>query len=277
MVQVIGSIENMNTTVPAETLPHVQSEEFDGLIDKINAMLISLETKNSELRSAELRAKNAEIGQQKALVFSLKKQINAHFTINTLNTVRLLVERGNLEKAGDVAMGLTSLIRYAYDKDELINVWDEFEILQKYIAIMNSRYDNKFNVDFDFDDRLMDYSIPRMLLQPILENAITHGFKNMDAGCKVSVKAELCDNSISFQIKDNGCGMSEEALNLLSERLSTGSELERGYENIALQNIKNRIYYYYGGAGQIQIRSNAGGGIEVSISIPSITKEGGTI
>lgn len=275
MVKVIGSIKSLNTATNTETLPYVQSEEFDGLIDIINEMLINLETKNNELLSAELRAKNAEIEQQKSLVFSLKKQINAHFTINTLNTVRLLVERGDLDKARAVAMGLTSLIRYAYEKDELINIWDEFEILQKYIAIMNSRYDSKFSVDFDFDDHLMDYSMPRMLLQPILENAIVHGFKDRDEDCVVSVKAELHEDAISFLISDNGCGMSTEELDALNERLITRSELIQGYENIALQNIKNRLYYYYGSAGQIQIEQRLNGGIQVLISIQSIVKTGG--
>lgn len=277
MVKVIDSIDKLNTEITTETLPHVKSVEFDGLIDKINEMLIHLETKNNEVNSAELRAKNAEIEKQKALVFSLKKQINAHFTINTLNTVRILVEQGELKNAEIVAAGLISLIRYAYDKDERINIWDEFEILQKYMDIMNGRYAGKLKADFDFDDRLMDYSMPRMLLQPILENAVIHGFSAMDTGCELSVKAELTGDAICFLVSDNGAGMSEEDLLWLMEKLSSSPESAQGYGNDALLNIRNRLYYYYGNAGRLAIRHGKAGGMEVSVTIPSQNGWGGVL
>jgi len=168
---------------------------------------------------------------------------------------------------------LSSLIRYAYDSDEFINIWDEFEILQKYAAVMNCRYSGKLNIDFDFDDRLMDHSMPRMLIQPIIENAITHGFKNMDSGCEIFIKTELCGNSVYFLIRDNGCGMSDEELAGLEEKLNAAPGLvwenskEKEYENIALINIKNRLVNYYGDAGQLKIKPGDNGGIEVFVSI----------
>jgi len=223
-----------------------------------------------------LQAKNAEIEKQKALVFSLKKQINAHFTINTLNTVRLLVERGELEKAETVAMGLTSLVRYAYDREELINIWDELGVLEDYIFIMNSRYNNKLEVDFDFDDLLMDYHMPRMLLQPVIENSIVHGFKEMEKECFISVTAKLYNGSACFTVRDNGRGMSEKELSALSDILNGSSEAAWGYENIALSNIKNRLRYYFGDAGCLNIDQSVTG-VEVSITIPLITETGGPV
>jgi sensor histidine kinase YesM len=270
MVKVIDSIETLNTNAQTDSLPHVQSEEFDGLIDKINEMLLHIETKNTEV-------KNAEIEKQKALVFSLKKQINAHFTIGTLNTVRLLVERGEYAKAETVALGLTSLVRYAHDREELINIWDELTILENYIDIMNSRYNGKLEVDFDFDDHLMDYYMPRMLLQPIIENSIVHGFKEMDAGCCISVKAELRDGGVNFTVKDNGRGMGEKDLSTLTEKLNVNPDAARGYENIALLNIKNRLFYYFKDAGHFNIQSEIGGGVEVSLTMPLITEAGGSV
>jgi len=275
MVKVIDSIATLSTDTRSENLPHVQSEEFDGLIDKINEMLLHIETKNTETKAAELRAKNAEIEQQKALVFSLKKQINAHFTINTLNTVRLLVEREEFEKAETVAMGLTSLVRYAYNREENINILDELDVLESYVVIMNNRYDGKLEADFDFDDRLMEYYMPRMLLQPVIENSIVHGFKEMTAGCVISVTAQLLDGGVTFTIKDNGRGMSTEELAALYDQLSVSPEAARGYENIALMNIKNRLHYYFGDAGRLSVVSDSGGGAEVSITMPLVTETGG--
>jgi LytS/YehU family sensor histidine kinase len=213
----------------------------------------------------ELRAKNAEIEKQKALVFSLKKQINAHFTNHTLNTIRILMKQDEIKKAEAVATGLSALIRYAHDKDEFINIWDELEMLKNYVVIMNTRYDGKLEVDFDFDDRLMKYSIPRMLLQPIIENAILHGFAEKGSECIITVKAVVEGDFISFHISDNGRGMSESQLAALREKLKLDPDAARGYENIALLNIKNRLYHYFGEAGQLAVAENDGGGITVSV------------
>ena len=266
MMETIGSIEridveDLNAEVGAQTLPYVQSEEFDGLIDKINEMLTNIDRKNNEV-------KTAEIEKQKALIFSLKKQINAHFTINTLNTIRMLAEQDDFEKAESVSMGLISLIRYAYDENELINIWDELGILRDYIFIMNSRYDNKLAVDFDFDDRLMNYDMPRMLLQPIIENSILHGFIGMDSGCQICVKAELRGDVVFFSVSDNGRGMGTDELAAVNSKLSIMPDAAKGYKNIALRNIKNRLYNYYGNAGWLYISAAGKTGVEVTITLP---------
>jgi len=212
--------------------------------------------------------------KQKALVFSLKKQINAHFTINTLNTLRLLVERGDLIEAETVSMGLISLVRYAYDRDELINIWDEHTVLEDYINIMHSRYNGKLEVDFDFDDRLIDYYMPRMLLQPVIENAIVHGFKEMEAGCIIHVKGEINDSEVIFTVIDNGCGMTENEYAYLTEKMKTAAVSTQGYENIALLNIKNRLFFYFGDSGRLRIIATDSG-TKVMLFMPLLTEAGG--
>ena len=273
MVNVIGSIKTLNTDAQKENLPHVQSEEFDSLIDKINEMLLNIKTKNMEVKAAQLRAMNAEIEKQKAIIFSLKKQINAHFFINTLNIVKLLAEQGELEKAQAVVMGLTSLIRYVYDREDFINIWEELGTLENYIMIMNSWYDGKLNVDFDFDDLLMEYYIPRMIFQPIIENSIIHGFKEMNAGCFISVKAQISVNCVIITVNDNGRGLSGEEIMSLNEKLKSSPEDLQGFENIALLNIKNRLYFYFSDSGRLTIKMSDSGGLEVSVLMPLIAEK----
>ena len=275
MVSVIDSITQLQTGTSGQHLPHVQSEEFDNLIDKINEMLLHIETQNMEVRAAELRANNAELEKQKALVFSLKKQINAHFTVNTLEAIRAAVEHGQLDEAKSVMSGLMRLVRYAHDRDEFINIWDELEVLQYYAAIMNNRYGGKLAVEFDFEDALMDYKMPRMLLQPILENAIVHGFKDMDSGCLLSVKAELRGGTVQFSIADNGCGMGMGEMRKLKRKLRAQQQAAGGIENIALVNITNRLYGYYGDAAGMDLDAGNGGGLLVTLCIPSTIEAGG--
>ena len=277
MVSVIGNIRQLQTGMSAQRLPYVRRKEFDYLIDKINEMLLHIEAKNMEIRVADLRAKNAEIDKQKALVFSLKKQINAHFTVNTLEAIRTAVEQGELDKAESVMAALMRIVRYAHSKEEYVNIWDEIEILKYYAEIMNSRYGGKLTAEFDFDEDLMDSDMPRMLLQPLMENAITHGFKDMDSGCVISVKAQMHGGVIAFSVSDNGCGMDAQTLAELSKKLHATPDTLDGLTNIALLNIRNRLYHAFGGAARMEIKPSESGGLTVAFVIPAFIAKGGTM
>jgi sensor histidine kinase YesM len=272
MVSVAESITSLQTEAPFEALPYVQSAEFDNLVDKINEMLLKIETKNAEVLAAELRAMNAELEKQKAFMLSLQKQINAHFTVNTLEAIRTAVEQGELYKAEELMSGLTRIVRYAYSKEEYINIWDELEILKYFTEIMNTRYGGKITAEFDFHDDLMDLNMPRMLLQPIIENAVVHGFKGKSADCQLTVKAEPRGGDVCFTVSDNGRGMSEAALVALRERLDAAPDSAEGLESVALVNIASRLRHYCGGNARLNIAPSVSGGIEVSFEIPVMTE-----
>ncbi len=275
MVSVIGSIKELQTETPSNSLPPVHSAEFDDLIDKINEMLRHIETKNAEVLVAGLRAKNAELGRQKALVFSLQKQINAHFIVNTMEAIRTAVGQGELVEADYLMSGLTRIVRYAHAKEEAINIWDESEILKYYVNIMRNRYGGKLTAEFDFDEDLMDTDMPRMLLQPLIENAIEHGFKGMASGCVIVVRADHLGDTIRFAVSDNGRGMSVQELAELKERLRADPGELTGLSNIALLNIRNRLYYYYGDSARLDVDHGESGGIIVTIEIPAGVEIGG--
>ena len=230
-----------------------------------------------------LLLKNTEIKKQRAIIHSLKKQINAHFTVNILNIIRILVTKKDLERAAALCDGLSMLVRYAHDEDEFINAWDEFYILQNYINIMNIRYDDKFIVNFDLDDRLMDYKLPRMLLQPIIENSVSHGYRNFKQDCLIDISARIAENGILIRIRDQGEGLSEERFEEIYRRLekpSGDSDSIGGIENIALVNIHRRIGYYYGEEFGLTLEPVKPHGLEVAISLginPINSAEMGTI
>lgn len=224
----------------------------------------------TDMRMKTRHVKTAESDRQDAMVFSLQKQINAHFTINALNSIRILMEQGELTKAGTIINGLTALFRYSYDNNETINIWDELDILQRYVTIMNIWYEDKFDVIFDFDERLMEHSMPRMLLQPVIENAMVHGFKDIDSCCVISITAKPNGDTVVFTVTDNGSGMNSDELDALHEKLSDAPETARGYENVALLNIRNRLHYAYGVNAGLEVAHSDGGGIRTMIQIPKI-------
>ncbi len=268
--KIMRNIEELESYNSKSPLPPSESEDFDGLIDNINDMLYRLDKKNEEVM-------RAEVERQKALIFSLKKQINAHFTINTLNTIKILVEQSELDNAATVIDNLSGIIRYAYNKDEFINVWDELSLLSQYVSIMNIRYNNKLELHLDADDRLMNTSMPRMLLQPLIENSIVHGFKHMESGCVIDINAQPDGDIIRITVTDNGHGMDEQSLGALREKIAaSGCEASTAYEtsgidNIALINIRNRLLSYYGGEFGLDLRSDASeGGLCVTVEFPLV-------
>ncbi|MDR0964856.1 MAG: histidine kinase [Clostridium sp.] len=271
MITVIGHVKTLGDGEAKRRLPLVDGDEFDALILGVNDMLDRLDKGSARLRMTEAKLQNNEIQKQKAIIFSLKKQINAHFTINTLSTVQTLADRGEIDAASQILSKLSSLIRYAYAEDERIGVWEELKIMNDYIDVMNIRYDHKITTIINADDRLMDYRMPRMLLQPIVENAITHGFRNRTLDCSIFVCAELIANRIRISITDNGDGMSEDALVALRARLDADDEnAPDGLGGIALVNIRRQLRSFYGDDASIAIESTYGQNTIVTLQFPTI-------
>ncbi|MDR0964209.1 MAG: histidine kinase [Clostridium sp.] len=271
MISVIGHVKTLGDGEAKRRLPPVEGDEFDALIRGVNDMLDRLEKGSERLRMTEAKLQNNEIQKQKAIIFSLKKQINAHFTINTLSAVQTLADRGEVDAASQILSKLSSLIRYAYAEDERISVWEELKIMDDYIDIMNLRHDHKITTMINADDRLMDYRMPRMLLQPIVENAVTHGFRNRFEDCTILVCAELIGDRIRISITDNGDGMSDDALAALRKHLDTDDEnAPEGLGGIALVNIRRQLRSFYGESASICIESTVSQNTKVTLLFPTI-------
>lgn len=269
MIHLMDRVENLDVNISPNFIPYVKNTEINKLIDKINDLLKRIDEKNKTIQNTQLLLKNSEIRKHKATIFSLKKQINAHFTVNIINIVGILISNKKLKQAEALCDGLSMLIRYAHDEDEFINAWDEFHVLENYINTMNIRYGNKIRSDFDIDDRLMDHKMPRMLLQPIIENAIVHGYRGLDEKCTIDIVGEVKENNIIIMIRDYGQGMSKKTLDELMQKIKSSSEEEQsdGIESIALKNIHQRLLSYYGDDCGVSISSELKKGTQVMITV----------
>ena len=256
-----------------EQLPLTGMEHFDGLVRGINEMVERIEQKEKEVFEASFSLQEAELKKQRALIVSLKKQISAHFTVNILNIIKALSVSGENEKAGILCDGLSFLLRYANAGDSFISGMDEFFVLTKYAEIMEVRYPDKFTVDIDIVDELEEIELPRMLLQPIIENSIVHGIVGgaLEHRGEIRVYSEISDEKVKFIIEDNGCGMSESVLNELRESISNADlndvEVE-GLSHVALSNIERRIHSYFGNEYGIEIESEKDKGTRITVVLP---------
>ena len=247
-------------------------EHFDGLIRGINNMIERIELKEKEVYEATYFLQEAEIRKQKALIVSLKKQISAHFTVNVLNIIKALSASGENEKAGLLCDGLSFLLRYANAGDHFISGMDEFFVLEKYVDIMKIRYPNRFEAEIEMEDNLEEIEIPRMLLQPIIENSIIHGFSNKNESEKglIHVYCDMESSTLRIIIEDDGEGIDEEELINIQEQLRKAEEDDpiEGLSHIAIINIQRRIFSYFGKEYGLTIESAKKQGTTVTIKLP---------
>ncbi len=271
MLVIMDNVREIGIDSYADTiLSETGQQEFDNLVGQINMMIKSLNEQSHALYEIQYQMQDVELKRQLAMIVSLKKQINAHFTVNTLNVIKRLNDIGENEKAGEMCDGLSHLLRYANDGGEYINAWDEMFFLQKYADIMAIRYPERFNIEFDMDDRLADLLIPRMLIQPLIENSIVHGLANVQDG-QIKVTAQIANEQIIISVIDNGQGMGFEQLADLHQKIeisATQGWNEVGLEQVALPNIQKRIISLFGNEYGLNIYSEQNLGTTSTITLP---------
>ncbi len=227
------------------------------MMDKIKKLIFEVEESNRQKRSAEIEA--------------LQNQINPHFIYNTLNNIQWLAKANRMEDVIDSVASLDKLLRAcARIKEELVTIEEELKHVESYLNIQRIRYGDKFDFKFDIDFRILQLKIPMFILQPIVENSIYHGFKEITNGgvIRISVKEE--NDDILIKIDDNGIGIKEDndyITSLLNE------ETKRTDDNayIGLANVNKRIKLIFGSTYGLNIESQWLKGTSVTILIPLVS------
>jgi two-component system sensor histidine kinase YesM len=275
MANIISNIREIGGGTK-DRLPGTGRQNFDALVADINEMLDRTEQYNAELISERQKSFDAELIRQKMQMGLLASQMDAHFVFNTLTNIENLAEKGDYEKAAGMANGLAVLLRHQQKGDTLANVFDEFQVLEKYITVMNIRFDGKFAYEYDLDENLSDCLMPGFILQPIIENALTHGLQNRDQDARLSIRGTIQEHKIYFEISDNGVGIPPGKLKTIREDLLLDvidDFPEPGLHGVALQNIQSRIHLKFGVEYGISIGSELDKGTTVTIILPYILEK----
>jgi len=198
----------------------------------------------------------------------LQTQINPHFLYNTLDSVKWLAVFYNNSKIADLVASLINLLKYNISReDNLVTLNDEICVLEDYVKLQKYRFGEAFSVEYEIQPDSGNCYIIRFLLQPLIENAIFHGFQDMDDEGLIVIKSFIHESSLVLTISDNGQGLkeypdiTEEKDSLKSKRMNTG---------IGVNNVKDRISLYFDGQGDFSIMNNPEGGVVVTITLPVI-------
>lgn len=192
----------------------------------------------------------------------LQAQINPHFLNNTLNSLHWMIRAGRNEEAGKMIVQLGDLLRASFSEDPYITVEKEIEVVRNYLAIQQLRYKSRARFEVLAEGELSEYIMPRMTLQPLVENAINYGVEISMAMCSVTVKVREEQDQIYFEVSDSGPGMSLPEL----ADVRNGTVKPKGH-GIGLKNIRERLDIMFP-SSEFMVDSQLGQGTVVQIRIP---------
>ena len=203
--------------------------------------------------------------QRKSELKALQNQINPHFLYNTLDSIIYMIDKGESQKAEQMIVALSKFFRISISRGKnIIPLKDEIEHVRNYLLIQKIRFGDQFNYTINVSSGLEGYYCMKLILQPIVENAIEHGLNDALSGGRIDIKAYIDGEFIVLEVTDNGYGISSEKLKEI-EKSFQDKNIHRG---VGLQNVYQRIKIYYGEKGDIKIHSIEDEGTTISILIP---------
>lgn len=208
-------------------------------------------------REKQVELANLQIQLSEARLNALKFQMQPHFLFNTLNTISSLIDFSKKDAQGIITK-LGNLLRIILEKNarNSIPLQEELSFIENYLGIEEMRFQDRLTVTFKIQEETKSASVPRLILQPLVENAIKHGLKNKEENATILIESyELPDDRIFISVSDNGIG-SAKSLNELTKN------------RIGLKNVKDRLQLMYGNAAQFLVKSQPNQGFAVVIEIP---------
>lgn len=246
--RVATGIFSADTPIPRGKDFKLLTESFNHMEEEINRLI----HENYEI---SLREKETQL-------MALSMQINPHFLYNTLNTINMLAIANEDEETSDLIVSLSEMLQYTLkNRSEKIPLMDEMGWISNYIYIMSRRFEDVFQTQIDIREDVLECKVPKFFLQPLVENSILHGFREMKSGGILRILASREGDSVHFQIQDNGKGMDAETI----RRSITQAANDGG---IGISNVHRRLVLIYGEKYRVEVQSVPGEGTLLHLYIP---------
>ncbi len=239
--------------------------QYKLMIEQIKQLIDQLFTSESNKQKAELKAKDAELR-------ALQAQINPHFLYNTLDSINLYAVKHNVPVISEMISSLSNFFRYGLCKGKpIITIEEEIKHMESYLEIQNMRYRQKLKYSVNIPAEIRKHRIVKLVLQPLVENAIFHGFQNSNREWLLNITADTDNENIVIKVEDNGEGADVDKLNRMLD--SADNEAE----SFGVFNVHERLKTTFGAGFGLHYVKNTGYGITVEVLIPYNTHFGGTL
>ena len=241
------------SVIIAEEQKQLRNDEVGELYRDIYGMIETINELIEEKYSMQL---SVEMNKIKAL----QAQINPHFLYNTLDSINWLAKQSEEYVLSDITESLSDYLRIIMNiDDQMISLEQEMILVGSYIKILKHRFKDKLRMDIDIKDIYMNATIPKMTIQPIVENSIKHGMKKLDRPLCISISAKKEKDDLIVEVSDNGCGFDKNAVDLKDSNKREG---------IGINNINQRLNRIFGEKYGLEIKSREGEGTVVLIRLP---------
>ncbi|KDR96329.1 two-component system, sensor histidine kinase YesM [Peptoclostridium litorale DSM 5388] len=226
------------------------AHSLNNMIEKMQELIDRLVREEKEKKEVELEALHA--------------QINPHFLYNTLNTIKWMAKIQGNKRISSAITALIKLLRISINLGrEMISLEEEIEHVKNYVVIQKLRFNESITVEFDIEPGCIELNVPKLILQPIVENSIIHGMEGEEEGININIRAARQNGSLIVQITDDGPGMDSDTLDNIFKRRSAKSS----FSAVGLNNVNQRIKLYCGDEYGLNIESEKGKGTNVTAAL----------
>ncbi|SFE94214.1 two-component system, sensor histidine kinase YesM [Paenibacillus algorifonticola] len=244
----------------------LSNDEFGQLGRGFNKMMEEINRLFHEVFVLGMREKEAELS-------ALQSQINPHFIYNTLESINMMAIQRKHAEVSDMVTALGKLLRYTIDKvDRQIQLREEIHFVDSYVRIQQIRYGGKLQVLYEIEDGVKDCLMPKLILQPLVENAVYHGIDGREEGGTIWISALRFEDELLITVRDNGKGMGETEIEKLNEAIckqpANQSLQLSDQDKLGLNNIFQRIVLMYDKGSSLTVDGSPGQGLAVTITIP---------
>ncbi len=253
----MGRVEQGDLQVSIETK---RKDELGALASSFNRMTREYRL-NLERSMEHQRELNA------ARIRMMQAQINPHFLYNTLDSMKWLGVVNHVPQIADLSTNLADLLRAAISQEEFVTLEEELDLVERYLDIQYIRYEDRFSCEIDVGERFQHCFVPKLILQPLVENAIIHGLADREDGY-IKITAEEAVGDLILAVQDNGCGFPKEQM----DRLNRGEEADTG-RHLGLHNVDKILSLHYGAGYGVRVYSLPGEGSRVTLRLPMQVKE----
>ena len=237
------------------SIPVLRNDEFGVLSQNFNVM--TQELSNFLEQKIETQRKLADIQ-----IAMMQAQLNPHFLYNTLDTIKWMAKSAKVEPISQLSQKLARILRTSIVKEQFITIGEEFQICSDYGEIQNIRFQGKYQFLFDCPKDLLSYKIPKLIIQPLVENAIIHGLRMKEAGI-IKVFASKNNDAIILSVQDNGIGIDDEMMQFINTH-----QWKQIDGHIGMYNVDSILRLHYGVNSGLHAQRLEEGGTLIQITLP---------